>query len=70
MTQAKPQGSRVLGRTFRELDQLAKQAVRNSVESLHAQGISTFHRDEQGRMVETTPDGTSTTVAQDAKRDA
>lgn len=70
MTQAKPQGSCVLGRTFRELDQLAKQAVRQSVESLHAKGIATFHREEQRRMVETAPDGSSTTVAEDAKRGA
>ncbi len=70
MTEAKTQGGRVFGRTFSELDQLAKQAVRRSVENLHAKGIATFHRDEQGRMVETAPDGSSTTVAADAERGA
>jgi hypothetical protein len=48
---------RVFGKTFAELDALAKEAVRRAVANLHAKGIPTYHM-EDGKIIETAPDGT------------
>ncbi len=48
---------RVFGKTFAELDALAKKAVSQAVGELHAKGIPTYHM-EGGQMIETAPDGT------------
>jgi hypothetical protein len=48
---------RVFGKTFAELDALAKKAVSQAVGELRAKGISTYHM-EGGQMVKTAPDGT------------
>lgn len=48
----------VLGRTFADLDALAKKAVSQAVRELHAKGIPTYHM-EGGQIIETLPDGTS-----------
>lgn len=53
---------RVLGRTVAELEALAQEAVRSAVDDLHAQGISTYHLDDNGRVIETLPDGTTRDV--------
>lgn len=48
----------VLGRTFAELDLLAKEAVQRATQRLRQKGVPTFHLDEAGQMIETLPDGT------------
>jgi len=48
---------RVFGKTFAELDALAKKAVRQAVSDLHANGIPTYHM-EGGKIIQTAPDGT------------
>lgn len=52
---------RVLGRTVAELEALAQEAVTRAVDDLHAKGISTYHLDN-GRVIETLPDGTTRDV--------
>lgn len=47
----------VFGRTFSDLDKIAKEGVRRELKRLHAQGIATYHQDEGGQMYETSPDG-------------
>jgi len=48
---------RVFGKTFAELDALAKKAVSQAVGELRAKGIPTYHM-EDGKIIQTAPDGT------------
>jgi hypothetical protein len=48
---------RVFGKTFAELDALAKKAVSQAVSDLHAKGVPTYHM-EDGKIIQTAPDGT------------
>jgi len=58
---------RIFGRSFAELDALAKKAVSQAVSDLHAKGIPTYHM-EGGQMIETAPNGAKTRLKTSAGR--
>jgi hypothetical protein len=59
---------RVFGKTFAELDALAKEAARRAVADLHAHGIPTYHM-EGGKIIQTAPDGTRRELMNEQRSD-